>query len=162
MRQLNRREALAAIFGSLASLLLACIDDETIEKARSTPRPQVTDTSLEVATFGVSFFTIRDNHRVMTEAQWNIYWGTLIGKRVRWTGWVSDVWERDERGGQVYVDMDRPDSLITFDVSFWIPKEDVLKYDKKQRITFEGTLSSVWTFMSAIDISLDDVEMTTE
>ena len=79
----------------------------------------------------------------MTDAQWDDYCKPLVGLRVRWTGWVDGAKDYTSYG-ELLVDMDPPEEVLrSYDVSFRIPKSDILKYNKDQKITFEGDIQNL-------------------
>ncbi len=121
--------------------------------ATATPKP--TPTPKPIA--DIVFVEVRDKRAAMTDAQWDNYRKPLIGQRVEWVGWVSDVDDKGSRG-KILVDMDPPDTFLsTFDVSFYIPKEEVLKYNKDQEITFQGDIDSITDILGSLLVSLEDV-----
>lgn len=108
----------------------------------------------------ISFTEIRRNMKGMTDLQFEEYVKTLIGKRIRWGGYVEDVKEKFFGGYEVLVDMDSPNDLISVqDVTFEVSKEQALSFNKDSRIKFEGTISSVLDILTSLQISLDKVKV---
>lgn len=83
--------------------------------------------------------------------EWPEYIKTLIGKRVRWTGWVN------EQGAFYYKTTKLPESTIKIDMDDPLDKTDAIKtltvflvsdnnlinFAFEQKITFEGTISHI-------------------
>ena len=107
------------------------------------------------------FDEIRDNYKEMTEAQWKAYRETLDGLWVEWEGWVSNVDKGTILGKYtLLVDMDSPDDVFSvYDVSFSVPEEEALKYNKEQRVRFSGVIGNVGTFLGSMSIRLEDVSV---
>ena len=105
------------------------------------------------------FEEMRDNGEEMTEAQWKAYSDSLKGLAVTdWEGWVSNV-DKEVLGSkyQLFVDLDSPDELFsTYDVYFYIPESDALKYSREQRVRFSGVIDHVTLMLTAVSIELAD------
>jgi len=121
------------------------------EKPSATPKPSPTPKPIA----DLDFFEIRDQNSKLTEAQWEAYIKPLIGQRVRWTGYVTEVEDKGSKG-YLWLDMDPPGSLSVQDLYLDIPKEDILKYNKDQKITFEGDLERIGTFLGSMQITFKD------
>ncbi|SLM28767.1 conserved exported hypothetical protein [Desulfamplus magnetovallimortis] len=109
----------------------------------------------------ISFSEIRYNmNEGMTELQFKEYVKKLKGKRVKWSGWVEEVDEKFLGGYKVLVDMDSPNQPISVqDITFEVSKEQALRLKKNEKITFEGTISSILNIMSSLQISLEEVKI---
>ena len=101
----------------------------------------------------VDFFKVREASKNMTDVQWKEYLNGVVGKRIQWTGYVDEVKE----DGKVWIDMDPPDALSVQDIYINVPKEDALKYNKDQKLTFQGTIKSVSKVLTALSIDLKDI-----
>jgi hypothetical protein len=131
---------------------VASIRSEATKAIRPTNTPLPTPTP-KVINEELDFFVIRTNAKEMTEAQWKNYVPTVIGQRILWQGWVTEV----DENGKMNIDMDPPGSLSLYDVSLRIPKEDALKYNKDQPITFEGDIKSAsYNSLFGMSINLTD------
>jgi len=85
------------------------------------------------------------------------YAAILMGKRVRWGGWISQVKESQREGFQLCVDMDvRSGSDGKHDIIFSISPDETVTLGKDQPIIFEGTIKSISLDRNCI-IKLDDV-----
>ena len=92
----------------------------------------------------LSYFTIRDNLKSMTEARFNDYARSIEGTRVKWTGYVENVDEGLLGGYTVWVDMDTNDSLLSVqEVYFDISADKATELRKGSKITVEGNIASV-------------------
>jgi DNA-directed RNA polymerase subunit RPC12/RpoP len=109
----------------------------------------------------IKFFTIRTNMEKMTEAQFKEYKKTIEGSRIKWTGWIEEVEEKNSDNYKLYVDMDSPDTLLSIQDVYIdnIPKDIALKLQKDNRVTFIGDISSVHNILSACQVSLENVEL---
>jgi len=102
----------------------------------------------------ITFEEIREHRKNDTEAQWDEFQKPLDGLRVQWTGWVEQV----EASGRILIDMDSPDAILSVqDVYIPIPKEDATKYNKDQKLTFDGEIKSVVGVMSGVSVTLENV-----
>ena len=80
----------------------------------------------------------------MTEAQFKGYARSLVGKRVKWSGYVDDVDEGFLGGFEVWVDMDSPNDPVSVqDVYFDIDRSKALNLRRDSKITIEGDIESV-------------------
>ena len=121
------------------------------------PSPAPTNTATPKPIAKLTFGEIRANKESMTDAQWDNYCKPLIGQRVQWTGWVDEAKDKGNHG-ELWIDMDSPDEVLSLqDLYFDVPKEDVLKYNKDQKVTFEGDINSISTFLTSLQIRMEDV-----
>ena len=108
------------------------------------------------------FKEIRGNMESMTDVQWDRYTPTLIGARAVWIGWIDDVKEKFLGGGYyVQIDMDPPDALSVYDVSFDVSEDNALKLRKDHRLQFDGRIVSVNKVLGSCAIKLDDIRAMT-
>jgi hypothetical protein len=125
---------------------------------RTVRTPRTLTTSPPAST--VEFESIRNNMKHMTSVAWDDYSNSLIGKRVEWTGWVSDVKEQLLGGYKILIDMDPPGSLSVFDVKIDdLPKDKVAQFARNQKIRFSGKIKSVTDVLGSCAITLEDVSM---
>lgn len=74
-----------------------------------------------------------------TDVQRDQNWEWLRGRRVRWSGVVSEVYDR---GGTCGVLLRCGSQTFSSDTSFDLPKQIAVKLVKDQRLTVDGTLAS--------------------
>lgn len=109
---------------------------------------------------GPPYETIRLEMERMTEAQFKNYARELKGKQVTWTGWVEDVNEKAFGGYELWVDMDPPDKAFSVqDVTFDVPDELALKFQKDQVVSFSGTVTLVMDVIGSTQVSLSNVSV---
>jgi predicted nucleic acid-binding Zn ribbon protein len=145
-------------WGTLA-ILLACVFCTVIAKLGSSVTGSTTRGPLATATAktvsDVDFYGIREQFEDMTDAQKRTLSRSINGKRVEWQGWIDDVQE----SGRIFVDMDPPETFLSvFDVTFAIPRSDVLEYSLGQQIVFQGDIESI-TELLGFTVRLDDAEI---
>lgn len=106
----------------------------------------------------VDFETIRNNKESMTSIQFDQFKSQTIGQIVYWSGWVDEV--QSASGGQcrVLIDMDAPDAVSVFDVTVYIPSAQAISLSKDQRISFQGRIKSIGTFLG-MNISLTEASI---
>ncbi len=120
--------------------------------------PQASRTPVRTATpkplSSVTYDEILSHRQNDTEAQWAEYQKGLIGLRVRWSGWVEQVQE----SGAILIDMEAPDVPLSWqEVRLPIPAGDATKYNKDEKLTWEGDLQSVVGALSGVAIFFDNV-----
>lgn len=103
-----------------------------------------------------SYETIAANCEAMTDAKWNIYSETLVGKKItNWSGTVTEVNETLFGDYEIWIDMDDPDEILSVqDVYYPCSKESALKFDKGDGITFSGVIKSVSDLLGSVSIRL--------
>ena len=74
-----------------------------------------------------------------TDVQRDQNWEWLRGRRVQWSGVVSEVYDR---GGTCRVSLRCGSQTRTSDTSFDLPRDQALRLHKDQRLTVQGTLAS--------------------
>ena len=113
------------------------------------------------------FEEIRRNHEAMvsgnmTEAKWKNFKDPIKGTQAfQWSGRIYDV-ERNEFSGKYWVriDMDTTDGLINIsEVSFVVPEETALSYEKGQQLTFSGRIDDIIDIMGTLEITIEDVTL---
>ena len=125
------------------------------DSEKSTPKRNEIQEKKEVIST-LSFREIRKNLKNMTDVQFEEYAKSLKGKRVRWKGYVEDVKEKFFGGYKVLVDMDSPsDPISVQDIIFDVSKEQAISLTKDDKIKFEGTISSVLSILTSLQVSLD-------
>jgi hypothetical protein len=92
----------------------------------------------------ISYETIVDNNRRMTSAQWEAYQKSILGKRVQWQGWITDIGK--DSSGTNYIRVDLHQYGLS-DVNLKYPEKESLKYSKKDFITFQGDIEKVYYFL---------------
>lgn len=103
------------------------------------------------------FEQIRNTMLAQTDAQWNRYSETLVGKRVAWTGWVEEVNERVFGGYDLWVDMDSPGQVVSVqDVTLSVSEGIALQLQKDQRVHVVGIIDSVSNILGSCQINLED------
>ena len=120
---------------------------------RPTPTITVTKTTAPtVTTVPLSFFEVANKYFTLTDLQWKEYAQSLIGSRVKWTGYVNNV---DISFGSYYVLACVYYNYVCggFVAQFEVPQNDAYLYKKGQQITFSGSIES----SNDIYIHLSDV-----
>ena len=104
-----------------------------------------------------SYSTIENNCAKMTDAKWNVYAETLVGKKVtNWRGTVTEVNETLFGDYEVWIDMDNPDVLFSVqDVYLPCSEETAFKYNKGDSITFSGVIESATDLLGTVNIRLE-------
>jgi hypothetical protein len=104
-----------------------------------------------------SYSTIEANCAKMTDAKWNVYAPTLVGKKVTdWSGTVTEVNETLFGDYELWIDMDDPDVLLSVqDVYMPCSQETAFKFDKGDSITFSGVIESVSDLLGSVSITLE-------
>ena len=109
----------------------------------------------------ITYPEIRRNEELLTDAQWTIYGKQIIGSRVKWTGWVSNV-DKEFLGKDylLFVDMDSPDELFSVhDVVINLPKSKALSFHKGRKITFWATICDVGSLLGKRTIWLENAKI---
>jgi hypothetical protein len=80
-----------------------------------------------------------------TDAQWNVYQKSLVGKQVtNWSGTVVDVNETLLGDYEIWIDMDDPNDLFSIqDVYYPCSGKQALEFNKGTGIEFSGVIESV-------------------
>ena len=122
------------------------------------PTTEIAKGGTESATpLKLSYAIIRDYMGSVGGRQRKKYAAILMGKRVRWGGWISQVKESQREGFQLCVDMDvRSGSDGKYDIIFSISPDETVTLGKDRPIIFEGTIKSISLDRNCI-IKLDDV-----
>jgi len=104
-----------------------------------------------------SYRTIANNCERMTDAKWNVYAKTLVGKKVTdWRGTVTEVNETFFGDYEIWIDMDDPDVLFSVqDVYLPCSEETAFKYNKGDSITFSGVIESATDLLGTVNIRLE-------
>lgn len=103
----------------------------------------------------LSYEEIDQNCQNLTDAQFSEYSKSLIGKRVTWTGKVTDVSENWLNPNyEVKIDMDETG---VFDVSFDVPKSLALQLKKNAYYKFTGTIKRVTKVLGVSVVTLENV-----
>lgn len=103
---------------------------------------------------GLTYQAIQNKRDASTDVQWDTYADSIRGVRVHWSGYVLDA----KASGEIWIDMDSPDSLLSVqEVYIEVPREDVSKYSKGQKITFTGTIRSAVSVLGNVNVTLQDV-----
>ena len=91
-----------------------------------------------------------------TDAKWNAYEKSLVGKKVtNRSGTVVDVNEKVFGGYEIWIDMDDPsNSLSIQDVYYPCSQEEAFKFNKGDRIEFSGVIESVVDLLGYPQITL--------
>ena len=105
-----------------------------------------------------NYYQIRSNMEKMTEVQFSSYTKGLIGQKVTWTGYVSEVSEGWFGGYKVLIDMDPPTSLSVQDITIEIPESIAMKFTKNKKVTFTGVIESIIEVLSTCQVSLKNVK----
>ena len=117
------------------------------------------ETQIKEEISDIDYFDIRENYEKMTEVQWKEYSNGLIGKVIKWTGYIDDIKE----DGKVWIDMDPPEETLSLqDVYINIPKADILNYNKDQKITFQGIIEEISIILSKPIIDIIDIKIVNE
>ncbi len=92
----------------------------------------------------ITWQEIKANREIMTDAQWNEYEKTIVGKRVHWVGFISEVADDITGTNYVWVCIYSADCEYNFleRVYFEYPVDKSLALQKGQQITFEGDIES--------------------
>jgi hypothetical protein len=106
--------------------------------------------------FAVEFNTIRSNMESMTSAQWGEYTKSLVGQKVEWEGWVTDVKAEWFTGKyKLLIDMDPPNTVSVHDIFInGVAKENALLLTIKQKIKFTGYIRLVMNVLGSCSVSL--------
>ena len=103
----------------------------------------------------LSYEEIDRNCQNITDAQFSEYSKTLVGKRVTWTGKVTDVSENWlDPNYEVKIDMDETG---VFDVSFDVPKSLALQLEKNAYYKFAGTIKRITKVFGTAVVTLENV-----
>lgn len=128
-------------------------------KHKSIARP-ITTKPLQYSSGQISnlqFLDIRNNMKVMTEAQWKAYVRILEGKIIDWKGWIEEVNEKFFGGYELWIDMDSPHITMSVqDVTFDIPASLALKFNKDQIVYFRGRIKSIYNILGSCSINLEN------
>jgi len=130
----------------LLSICMCCATTPTGPAA--SPSPQLT---------APPFTEVRRQHATMTTAEWDVFRDTLIGARVDWEGWVSDVQALSD-GYMVFVDLDPPHAATPLgnDVNLTVTDRRAAALQKGDRICFSGTVVDVWVPLTTLTVKLAD------
>lgn len=90
--------------------------------------------------------------RKMSDMNFEEYAKSLVGQRVKWTGFVTDVKKETFGDCEVMVDMDRSGVQ---DVYVDIDCKRASEYDQRDKITFEGPVTSVVEMIGLTNIHVD-------
>lgn len=109
----------------------------------------------------LSFAKIRERIRQGrdTEVQLSALREKLRGQRVTWTGWVDDVSRAGGNSYEVLVDMDPPDDLSVYDVSFITDNAQAAQWKQERKIRFQGTIREFQNIWGSLDIKLHSVQI---
>lgn len=108
----------------------------------------------------LSFKEIRLNMESMTDLQFEEYAKSNKGKRIKWEGYVEEVSEKLFGGYEVLVDMDSPNVPMSIqDVTFELSKKQAILLKKDSRVVFEGTITSVRSILTSLQVSLDEAQV---
>ena len=149
---------------SATDLVEAENEPERAEVSRtkeSSPQPRApiaatTSKSVVEAEPAPPFEQIRNMMNAQTDAQWNRYGDSLVGKRVSWTGWVDEVDEKLFGGFDLWVDMDSPADIGSVqDVTLPIANDLALKLEKGQRVQVVGIIKYVANILGSCQVSLE-------
>jgi len=98
---------------------------------------------------GASWKKILEAEKSMTNAQWYNFRDGLIGKNVKWIGYVADV-EGAANRYRVSIVMDKSSRVVKImnsafgDIDYFeIPKSKALSLKQKQKIKFSGIIESI-------------------
>ena len=145
----------------------AASSSQVSAKATSTPRPSrtpvPTKTPLPTATpkpiSDLTYEGLQAERDRMTDAQWDAYREPLKGLRVEWSGWVEEAKDQGSKG-QLLIDMDSPETVFSVqDVTFDVPKESILIYNKDQQVTFQGDIKTVTSFLDKVSVTLENAKV---
>lgn len=106
------------------------------------------------------FSEILANYREMTDAQWNAYGESLVGKRATgWEGTITEVDEGEVVGNfTVFVRVDGAEMLE--DVYIDVPESTAMALRKDQRIEFSGDITTASNAFG-LTIRIDNAEIKT-
>lgn len=103
----------------------------------------------------LSYKEIDKNCQNLTDAQFSEYSKSLIGKRVTWTGKVTNVSKNWlDHNYEVKIDMDKTG---VFDVSFDVPKSWALQLKKNAYYKISGTIKRVAKVFGTVVVTLENV-----
>ena len=91
---------------------------------------------------GLSYGSLHDKRDDLTNSGWRSYLRSVVGEEVKWSGYVDHV----DEYGQVWIDMDRPNSGDdTPDVYLRLEKDSPVVTDMEhgRPVTFEGAIKGV-------------------
>lgn len=141
-------------------------------KSSSSSTRSSSNSSARVADTAPPFSTIESNCRTMTDVQFEDYAKSLVGKKVKWSGYVVDVEKAFLGDYKISITMEYPTSsgwgegidalqeqgMKWFpDVSFELPKNEASRLEKKQEVEFIGLISSVLDGGNKVIVKLTDV-----
>jgi len=86
---------------------------------------------------------INDRRKGMTELQWDEYASSLTGKRIKYEGEVTEVYE----DGRIQIDACSGIWSGGVFVIYGTPKEDAIEFSLDQFVKGEGTIKEVGTFL---------------
>ena len=109
----------------------------------------------------VKFSDVRKNEKSMTSFQFEEYVKSIIGKQVRWGGYVQEVKSDTHDSAIVYIDMDNPNKndFSMPELRFPVSKEAALKMKKGGRIYISGNIKNLTGGMW-IDVDLENMYAT--
>ncbi len=120
----------------------------------STPQPTFTPKPVEFVTFK----EISAAKESMTDARWQIYRASLIGKRVRWHGAVYDVQTANSGETWLYITMINRLFFDFYDVAYVIPSSDALLYSKGMCVKWEGDIEQINDDFDTVEVFFQDVK----
>jgi hypothetical protein len=104
------------------------------------------------------FEEILANYREMTDAQWNAYAETLVGKRATdWTGRITEV-DEGELMGDFTVFVQGTGTEFLENIYIDVPEDVAMQLRKDQRITFSGDITLASNAMG-LTIRLSNAEI---
>lgn len=91
---------------------------------------------------GITWQEIKANHEAMTDIQWGEYEKSIVGKRVRWTGYISEVTKDITGTNYVWFCINAADCEYNLfeRVYFEYPIDKSLALQKGGQITVEGDI----------------------
>lgn len=105
----------------------------------------------------LEFQTIRDNAKNMTSMQFDQFKRLAVGQTVQWSGWVDEVTLPSGGRCKLLVDMDPPDALSVYDVSFRIQSTAAMRISKDQKLVFRGIIKKIDTGLFGLTVFLESV-----
>lgn len=103
---------------------------------------------------------IRNKSSSLSELQRKDHFKKIEGQAVVWVGWIEEVKEKFLGGYEVWIDMDSPEEVASIqEVYFNTDKETAYGLNKDHVACFVGTIESVTTVFTKLQVHLENVHV---
>lgn len=132
----NNKQTINLIIGCLGVMVMILLVCAGIFYGVGISESIVTPTQKHLT--NLTYNEIIQKQRNLTGVQWDAYEKTIMGSRVQWTGYVSEIKPDITGTNYIWIKMSILPGGLGNDVYFSYPEKQSMKYSKGQKITFRG------------------------